>query len=73
MGEGEEGVAEEALAFFACPGVVIFPSAEDVEGDERELGGNGGVEGGVVGEAEIAAEPEDGGGGRHGGKRVKIE
>lgn len=47
------------LAVWACPVVGALPAAEDVDGDDGFAGGSGVVEGGVVGDAEIAAKPMD--------------
>jgi len=48
------------LALGSSPLVVVFPGAEDVDGDD--LGGvfGGVMECGVVGEAEVFAEPVEG-------------
>ena len=56
-----EARAQEFLAVRPSPVVVFLPVAEDVNGDD-ELGGclRGGVERGVVGQAQVAPEPMDG-------------
>ena len=64
-GEGFEAAAEEVLAVGAGPVVLLFPGTQDVNGDDGEAVEGGVAEGGVIGDAEIAAEPVYDGG--HGG------
>ena len=61
-GESGEATAKEFLARGARPVVWGGPGGEDVDEDDFVVMGEGGGEGGIIGEAKISAEPVDGGG-----------
>lgn len=57
IGEGSEAATEELLSGGSGPAVFLFPSAGDVDGDDLLGFLAGGIQGGIVGEAEVPAEP----------------
>ena len=59
--QGSKAGAKEFLAAWSGPAVLLFPAAQDVDRNDRTPGGGGGVQRGIVGEAEVAAEPVDDG------------
>ena len=61
-GEGGEATAEEFLARGACPVVLGGPGGEDVDEDDFVVIGEGGGEGGIIGQTKISAEPMENGG-----------